>query len=254
MRPRKALANAARSVLRSVGFRSVSRTVYGEQVRIPIAVGELKSLLLNPSYPPMFEGEELMELLVGKIRPTDVVFDIGAWHGINASLFARKARQVISFEPNPSTFKVLQETVAVNGAQNIEAHPLAIGNERTTAELWGSGSGSSLRPGPGKVAHSRVNVISLDEFAAERSTLPDVIKMDVEGAEYNALTGAPRCLSHARLLYLEMHFQELPKFDATPAMVEHLVCDAGFVEIGRQTPIIKNAEDRSRMHVLFEKG
>lgn len=240
--------------MRSVGFRSVSRTAYGEQLRIPIAVGELKSLLLNPSYPPMFEGEELMELLVGKIRAADVVFDIGAWHGINASLFAKRARQVISFEPNPSTFKVLQETAAVNRAPNIEMHRLAVGRGRTTAELWGSGSGSSLRPGPGKVAHNRVDVISLDEFAAERSTLPDVIKIDVEGGEYDVLAGARRCLTHARLLYLEMHFQELPKFNATPAMLERLLCDAGFAETGRQTPTVKGAEDRSRIHVLFEKG
>ena len=254
MRSRKALANAARSVLRSIGFRSVTRTVYGEQLRIPIAVGELKSLLLNPLYPPLFEGEELMELLVGKMRPTDVVFDVGAWHGINASLFSRRASQVVSFEPNPSTFRVLQETIVVNGARNITAYALAVGNERATAELWGTGSGSSLRPGPGKLVHSLVNVISMDEFAAERSTLPDVIKIDAEGAEYQVLAGARDCLAHTRLLYLEMHFLELPKFDASPAMLESLVRAAGFVEIGRQTPVIKGAEDRTRLHLLFEKG
>lgn len=253
MRPRKALANLARRVLKTVGFRSVTRTVYGGPIRIPIAVGELKSLLFDPTYAPFLEGEEIMDLLFEKIRPEDVVFDIGGWHGIHATVFARTARQVISFEPNPPTFRILKETVAVNKSQRITPYQLAVGSEASTADLWGSGSGSSLRPGHGKVARNRVQVVTLDDFADTISTVPDVLKIDVEGAEYHVLAGARRCLQHVRLVCIELHFEEIPKFDVTPQMVYAAMADAGFTEIASRTPHPRGKEDRSRVHVLFEK-
>jgi FkbM family methyltransferase len=216
-------------------------------------MGELRSMLFDPAYSPFFNEDEVMDVLAARMRPADVVFDVGAYHGVWAMLLARHAREVVAFEPNPGTFDVLKETIAVNHARNVTASSLAIGAERGTAELFGGGSGASLREGAQRATHNRVEVESLDGFVEGRGSLPDVIKIDVEGAEHQVLTGARRCLAHARLVCIEVHFDELPKFGADYPALSRLMADAGFVEIMRSIPMRLGVEDQSRMHVVMQR-
>ena len=251
---RKALANVARRVLTAFGIRAVTKTVYGAPLRIPLAMGELKSLLFDESYSPFFNEPDVMDLLRSKMRKEDVVFDVGAYHGVWSLILARHARHVVAFEPNPGTYQVLKETIAVNRAGNVFALPLAIGGNSGDADFWGTGSGASLRHGEKRSSCSRVKINTLDGFAAESPPLPDVIKIDVEGAEHQVLTGARRCLEHARLVFIEIHFDELPKFGADHPMVEALLAEAGFVEIMRNRPMRLGAEDPTRLHVAWERN
>ncbi len=250
---RQMLANLARHLLRAAGLRAVTRTVRGAPLRIPLAMGDLKSLLFNPSYSPFFNEDDVMDVLVEKIRPGDIVFDIGAYHGVWSMLLARHAREVVAFEPNPGSLKVLKEMIAVNGPRNVVCFSMAIGSESSSADLWGTGSGASLRPGRLRTSRSQVKVEALDSFVEGRPPPPDILKIDVEGAEHQVLTGARRCLAHARVVCIELHFEELPKFGADQTMVEALMLDAGFVEIGRKRPTRLGGEDPSRLHVVFER-
>jgi FkbM family methyltransferase len=250
---RKRLAAASRHVLRAAGFRAVTRTIRGAPLRIPVAIGQLRSLLFDRTYSPFFNEDEVMDALVTKIRADDVVFDIGAYHGVWAMLLARYASQVVAFEPNGGTFDVLTEMIAVNRAANVSACRVAVGGTSGTADLWGTGSGASLRPGLFRPSCTSVKVVTLDTFVEHRA-LPDVIKVDVEGAEHQVLTGARRCLAHARLVCIEVHFDELPKFGADYAMVSALMTNAGFLEIMRSRPIRLGVEDPTRMHVVFERA
>ena len=251
---RKSLADASRHALRAVGFRAVTRTVRGAPLRIPVAMGELKALLFDPTYAPFFNEDQVMDALVAHMRPADVVFDIGAYHGVWAVLLARHAREVVAFEPSPGTFHVLEETIAVNRAGNISACPLAIGSVPGIADFWGTGSGASLRPGHFRPSSTSVMVETLDRFVERRTSLPDVLKIDVEGAEYQVLSGARRCLAHARLVCIEVHFDELPKFGADYSMMSTLMTDAGFVEIMQTVPVRLGAADPTRMHVILERN
>ncbi|HUP39047.1 MAG TPA: FkbM family methyltransferase [Vicinamibacterales bacterium] len=250
---RKALADAVRRTLRALGFKSVARTVRGAPLRIPLAMGELRSLLFDPTYAPFFNEDDVMDVLAARMRAEDVVFDIGAYHGVWAVLLARHAREVVAFEPNPDTFAVLLETIAVNRARNISASPIAIGGESGTTDFWGTGSGASLRPGQHRSPRNRVRVETLDSFVDQGAPHPDVIKIDVEGAEHQVLAGAGRSLPRARLVCIEVHFGELPKFGADYAMLSALMADAGFVEIMRSQPARLGAEDATRMHVIWER-
>jgi FkbM family methyltransferase len=253
MAVRKRLADAARRTLRAAGLRAVTRTVRGAPLRIPLAMGELRSMLFDPDYSPFFNEDEVMDVLAARIRAEDVVFDIGAYHGVWAMLLARHAREVVAFEPNPGSFGVLKEMIAVNHAHHVSASPVAIGRETSTADFWGTGSGASLREGQHRSSRSSVKVETLDRFVEGRSSLPDVIKIDVEGAEHQVLAGAPRCLAHARLVCIEVHFDELPKFGADASMVSALMAGAGFHDIMRSSPTRMGAQDPSRMHVVWEK-
>lgn len=250
---RKQMADSARRALRALGFRSVTRTVRGAPLRIPLAMGELRSLLFDRAYSPFFNEDEVMDVLAARMRAEDVVFDIGAYHGVWAVLLARHAREVVAFEPNPGTFKVLRETIAVNRACNVSASPVAIGGESNTVDFWGTGSGASLRPGQHRSSRSRVKLETLDSFVEQGAPRPNVIKIDVEGAEHQVLTGARRSLTHARLVCIEIHLEELPKFGADYSLIDALMTDAGFVEIMRSRPKRLGTEDQTRMHVIWER-
>jgi FkbM family methyltransferase len=251
---RKRLANLARSALRATGIRSVARDIRGAPVQIPLVMGELKSLLFDRSYSPFFNEDDVMDALVPRMRPDDIVFDIGAYHGVWAVLLSRHARHVAAFEPNPGTFAVLQETLAVNRIRNVSIWKLAMGAKASLENFWGTGSGASLRPGAPDSAQTRVQVETLDGFAEKHPPLPDVLKIDVEGAEHQVLTGARRCLAHARLVCIELHFDALPTFGGSQAAIDELMGDAGFVEIARNRPMRLGAEDLSRLHVIYEKA
>jgi FkbM family methyltransferase len=250
---RKALADGTRRALRAAGLRAMTRSVRGAPLRIPLAMGELRSLLFDPTYCPFFNEDDVMDLIASRMRREDVVFDIGAYHGVWAVLLARHAREVVAFEPNPGTLRVLKETIAVNRAHNVSPCPVAIGGKPGTADFWGTGSGASLRPGQHRPSRCHVQVETLDGFVNGRASLPDVIKIDVEGAEHQVLLGGPRCLAYARLVSIEVHFEELPKFGGDYAMVESLMTSAGFAEIMRNRPMRLGAEDATRMHVVWEK-
>ena len=105
-------------------------------------MGELNSLLFDSTYSSFFNKDDVMDVLVARMRADDVAFDIGAYHGVWAVPLARHAREVVAFEPNPGMFQVLRETIAVNRARNVSAGPVAIGGESSTADFLFCGAWS----------------------------------------------------------------------------------------------------------------
>ena len=72
-------------------------------------------------------------------------------------------------------------------------------------------------------------VIRLDSLMDELGHKPDLIKMDVDGAEMAALTGAEQVLSNPELtMFLEVHPAALPKFGSSAAEVGEFLSARGF--------------------------
>ena len=70
---------------------------------------------------------QLLELL----KEGDCAYDIGASVGSHSILMARKVGPVgliVSFEPEPNSFQVLEKNVALNHLENIRLFPVALGN------------------------------------------------------------------------------------------------------------------------------
>jgi FkbM family methyltransferase len=148
-----------------------------------------------------------------------VVYDIGAFHGLLTLYFSRRAARVVSFEPNGANVKRLIENLRVNHVRNVTVRQVGIGSLPGRAVM----ASSFLMPGgstidPIGLEHLRRSKdIELEEIAV--STIdeevfggalpaPDVLKIDIEGLELEALKGGKRTLNEYRpALYMEMHGQ-----------------------------------------------
>lgn len=162
-----------------------------------------------------------LDLLRLELRLHDVYIDVGAHVGIDAVMAANQlARlgggQVIAFEPAPDTAGALRQTAA-RESLNIDVVEAALGNQAGVVELrqdphFPSGDASvrsKFNHGP---VVCRAPVVVFDEWASARGLEhADIVKLDIEGAEHEALQGMERMLSVARprVLVVEIRKERL---------------------------------------------
>jgi FkbM family methyltransferase len=140
--------------------------------------------------------EPLLEYCDRLVTKGAVVMDCGANQGIYACAFGALVGprgRVYAFEPQAYAAEALHRNARLNGFEHVSVEQIAISNSNGTAMLDVSSGpvfASILRNVGGSEAVS-VPTLSLASFA-ERVDLGrlDLIKMDIEGAEYDALVGA----------------------------------------------------------------
>jgi FkbM family methyltransferase len=133
------------------------------------------------------------------IQPGQVVYDIGANVGftalISGHLTGPKGR-VICFEPQPKCDGMIQHNADINGFSHIQVRNEALGGEDGSARFMVTDNPTFSRmAGLGKpdatARHVDVSVRRLDAIIAQESLpKPDVMKIDIEGAEGPMLEGA----------------------------------------------------------------
>ena len=151
------------------------------------------------------------EIFFSKLDLKDkVVYDIGAFIGLKTILFAKKAKQVIAFEPNYGTFAIMEENITLNNLDNVRTLSCGIG-DKTDIKLLSfnplfPGCGSMKIETKGKVVKTLTEVYSLDDCIKKFNlSIPDFIKIDIEGMEDEALEGMSETLKHKPALYIEVH-------------------------------------------------
>ncbi len=149
------------------------------------------------------EIEALMaRLFANVIHPGMVVLDIGAFVGWYTLLAARRVGahgRVYAFEPDPRNYELLSENLRLNrlGARVI-CLPKAVSDEAGMQPFFlhgGDQSRSSLIATGGGHA-TMVETIVADDFL-DRGLKVDVVKIDIEGGEIQALRGLSQTLAHS---------------------------------------------------------
>ncbi len=154
--------------------------------------------------------EPVQRTLVEHVRRGDVVYDIGAHIGFFSLLCASLAGEqgrVFAFEPRADNLDRLRANVAANAVRNIEAHGVAIRDRagEATFVLHGSSLQGHLADRP-EADGVRVRTQSVDALVASGMPPPDILKIDVEGAEGRVIRGAARTIAHRRpAIVIEIH-------------------------------------------------
>jgi FkbM family methyltransferase len=221
---RVALQHAYRAVLAVLSPRMFAELPGGERVALS---PDLRQVTWNPEEYVAFRAT---------VRPGDVVLDVGANVGAYTVLFAKWAGargQVFAFEPAPASVAALRRLIALNGGGAVvEVVPCAAGDRTGTAAFRAEGANgaNALVPsGAHDPAALTVRMVTLDEFCASRGIRPRVIKLDVEGAEIDALHGARATLADPAVeVFVELHPAAWPARGLTRAAVAAELGALGF--------------------------
>jgi FkbM family methyltransferase len=139
--------------------------------------------------------EALTRRALIKLLPENSVFyDIGAHQGLY-SMFVMRRRpdvEVHSFEPQSDH---LLESLELNRLPNVNVHTVAVGDKEGIIGMTVSQRSSNHVVTDGEKAEISVPIVRLDAYCSARHVAaPDVIKIDIEGLEFQALRGARELL------------------------------------------------------------
>jgi len=214
--------------------------------KVPGRLKRLYRFLRGTASAPPAEVERAEQTFyIDYLRPGMVVFDVGAHIGELTLLFSRFVQpggKVFSFEASAATFGRLSSICDLSRRDNVEVHHVALSDREGTLDLhvypeeysgWNTLAdrpletyGIDVKP----VSLERVRSTTIDIFCRERDIAHiDVLKIDVEGAEYQVLLGARRMLEEKRIGCCVFEFGQTT-FDMgnTPEMIEQYLAQAGY--------------------------
>lgn len=190
------------------GGREIKRSV-------PMFWGEPMTIV----YPEFVSGRlgrhgyferDLTAAMINLLEPGDVFYDVGSHFGFYSLLASRivGARGAVhAFEPTPETFHVLSENASQ--VATISTHNCAVYDRPTTLKFWIEAKRHSpanfvvsnpteiRREALSQGTEIEVQAVRLDDFAIDHRA-PNLIKLDVEGAESHALCGMLGLLTNHR--------------------------------------------------------
>ena len=168
------------------------------------------------------------------------IFDVGASFGLFAISAARAGAHVIAFEPDRETAGALKTHLEWNSvADRVEVVEVAVADRVGDAMLSRHQTAFMASLVEPSATQARVPTTTLDAFCCERGIEPDVVKIDVEGAEARVLAGSRGVIErrhavffievHERLISPAQALAELEGWDceeihSEPAGTRHYFC------------------------------
>lgn len=188
------------------------------------------------------EGQMLRRLLAA-VREGDTFFDVGANIGTISLPVAMTGAECLAFEPAPANAARLAENAELNRLGNVTVVEAAMWSQSGTVALrvdGTEGAGRSRVVDAGGDETVEVPAATLDQFAGGGAAAPDLLKIDVEGAELEALRGAAATLAAGRVreVFVETHPLQLEERGTSEPEVAALLGDLGYAEVwatGRAT-------------------
>lgn len=208
----------------SLTLRRLFNPLYrrGLASRFPLAISIYSFLYRCLTFLGLYESGTVT--LIKKLLKEGMTFvDLGAHRGyytLLASKLVGEKGRVFAFEPAPENFALLARNV--KGRRNVSLVQKAVSNKSGTAKFFLSPD-DSVTHSLYKVGDNRqwveVEVTNLDEFFKDKDSNIDFVKMDIEGAEMNALEGMTKTIRENKNLGIITEFR--PRF----------------LEIGRYSPV-----------------
>jgi len=134
--------------------------------------------------------------------------DVGACIGYYTLIAAKLVGadgKVFAFEPEPLNFEWLVRSISINGFKNILPIRKAVSDKNGLIELYldkdNIGGHSIVRNRGESIL---VEAVALDNFFKDQT--PDVVKIDIEGAEILALRGMEQIIKRSKELSLFVEF------------------------------------------------
>jgi FkbM family methyltransferase len=177
----------------------------------------------------------LLMTLDGLLRPGDCFVDVGA----NIGMITLHARHLVgadgridAFEPNPKCVMAIEEHLRMNDIRNVVVHRCALADSPRSMDLALASEHTgtaTLAPVSRAIETVRVDVRVGDD---EISSIPRVIKIDVEGFELQVLKGLEKTLQHKPFVITELIESHLKNAGTSIAEVRNFLRARGYKPYG----------------------
>ena len=200
-------------------------------------------------------------------KKANIIFDVGCNIGINSILFNQfsSVKKIYLFEPNPEALSVAVENSILNNfAEKVRMFNYCISNENDQVMKFYSvleGAAGSVYEDFSKTASDLrssydVKTKTLDKVCEDENIIPDFVKIDVEGHEFQVLEGASKIALNGRTQFLvEMHSSNLLSMEENSNKVlvwatkmEYKILYLSKMVFIKNSDLIKN---RGRCHLLL---
>ena len=155
-----------------------------------------------------------IDILCKFIKQGDTVIDAGAYIGTHTIAFSNivgNSGKVVSFEPNPIAFKILEKNCALNSCNNVMLYPYALGDIEKQVTLVVNKNdnlgGSYLSDFLNKESNKSNNQIIVEQKKLDSILNEPIhfIKADVEGMELKLLNGGENLIiEYKPVIFLEV--------------------------------------------------
>lgn len=158
-----------------------------------------------------FPREPAIQKYFNAIRDGEVFVDVGS----NVGYYALKVKganpnsRVIAIEAHPETYRALLRNVNANRFDIVCVNK-AVYKSKGDISFYEHGGWSGLGSIYKKSEKTlTVEADTLDSILSNQGVHADIIKIDIEGAELDALQGAFESLKNARMVIIEIHNDNL---------------------------------------------
>jgi FkbM family methyltransferase len=145
-----------------------------------------------------FEKEE-SNLFLSLIGSFDLFIDVGANTGYYTAIALSWNVRTIAIEPLSQNLKILMKNIKLNGWVDVEIIPLGLGSSVSSIDMFGSDTGASFVKkwaGNTELFRKTISLTTLDTIIGNRFFEKKIlVKIDVEGYEYQVLKGATSFLA-----------------------------------------------------------
>ncbi len=246
MRIVESLARNLQSLLMRLSYAEIAKIISNGPIEL--TVGDIAVIVQfpnNSSYFSFFDSDSnetaFIAYILGHSERASVIYDIGANIGVFSLFFGKHAKEVIAFEPFPNNCIALRENIKRNSLDNVRICCTAVSDKNGRAQLYfpeyaDNDTSTTALASLGKVDTptgvrvTDVAVATIDKAIDEYGLpLPDVIKIDIEGAEYAALVGMQQTLKKSRAsLFIEIHPSQIMALGASECELYDLLLEYGY--------------------------
>ena len=190
-----------------------------------------------------WKDPEMVDEFIGFMKLASnakILWDVGALFGLFSLAFTLRdaGRRALAFEPNPSSRTKLEECLQLNPTAKVQVFDCAVGLPDTVVEFERGFHYTAIVESPARLGEEdsgqretvAIKTVSIDELIERNLAPPDIIKIDVEGHEFDVLLGARKLLLAKKpLLCIELHPDLLALRGTSGLAIAEYLEDAGYV-------------------------
>lgn len=195
-------------------------------------------------------------------NPSPSVFwDVGANDGTHSYLFASQGFKCASFEPQPSCIGYIQKVIEANNFDNIEVVQTALGNQDggsidfyTSESSWYSSINKESVERFEEAIQIKVPITKIESYWHKSKSDPDLIKIDVEGFEWEVIEGGAELFQGVKPVILIEIDMSTGNFEKIFNFFEPLGYKMYRMIKDKPSDFIAEAADVAKMNSLAKKG